>query len=302
MLDLSAVEQNYRSYALYEKGNRSKTVKQTISVVKNLLEFSQVESLDEIETKQIRSFLHSETQTKKWSAKTFRNYRQCLKSFYSWAEEELFVAQNPVTPIKQPRLPIRLPRCLSNEEVKLVFERVRECEWYFELQGIRNEAILAVMTYGGMRFDEVRQLEEDYVDLVAREIRVKEGKNEKDRLIPIGDELWEILNRYMKARKKLGYPSKWFFQSVKSEKRLTAKNLHEFFKKVSKLAGFKVTAHMLRHTFGRLCVEKGINLRIIQTVMGHSDIRTTQIYTFVTSDATKQALKGFSLYENLPKI
>ena len=295
MPDFHSLKDSYRRYALYEKGHRSKTVKQTISVLSRLHEFSGMQNIMALDTKSIRNFLQTQRQEKKWSAKTFRIYRQCLKTFFNWTIDEGYREENPVDEIKQPPLPKRLPRCLTKEQVNFHLENIREYEWYLELQRSRNEAIYTIIVYCGLRLSETQNLGKEAVNLSVGEIFVKAGKNEKDRTVPIPEELEPILENYIKEQKRLGVSSKWFFPSVKSEKRLTKKNMNAVFKKVSEISGIKVTAHMLRHTFGRLSVEADIQTRVIQTVMGHSDIRTTQIYTFVSNQTAKDAMRNLSL-------
>ena len=167
--------------------------------------------------------------------------------------------------------------------------------WHYELEKYRNEAIFATFLFTGMRLSELLNLRCNQVALEQDEIHILGGKNEKDRNIPILPQLKPILINYIRARKRLRVPSIWFFPSVKSDKRLTAKNLHSIFKKISKYSGVKVTPHMLRHTFGRICVESNINMRVVQSIMGHSRIETTQIYTFVSTEASKLGMRDFAL-------
>jgi len=296
MPNLLAVEQSYRRYALHEQGHRPKTLKQTISILEKLAQFANTDELDEINTRVIRGFLHTQREDKGWSAKTFRIYRQCLKTYFQWAVDENWIAENPVSPIKQPPLPARLPRCLSRDQTLKLFAHIHNYRWFMELQESRNEAILAIITYAGLRLSEVINLKIMDVDFHSNWIRVIQGKNRKDRNVPLNPELKPILQRYLNAHKRLGTPSIWFFPSVKSASQLTDKNVQAIFKTVSKASGIKVTPHMLRHTFGRLCVEAGINMRTIQEYMGHSDIRTTQIYTFVSPQQSQREINRFSLF------
>jgi len=296
MPNLLAVEQSYRRYALHEQGHRPKTLKQTIRTLEKLAQFADTNELNEINTWIIRDFLHTQRENKGWSAKTFRIYRQCLKSYFQWAVDENWIAENPVTPIKQPPLPARLPRCLSKDQVITILAHVQNYPWFVELQTSRNEAILAIITYAGLRLSELINLKMTDVDFNSNWIHIVQGKNRKDRNVPLNPELKPILQRYLKAHKRLGIPSIWLLPSVRSASQLTDKNVQTIFKTISKASGIKVTPHMLRHTFGRLCVEAGINLRTIQEYMGHSDIRTTQIYTFVSPIQGQKEISRFSLF------
>ena len=299
MTNTSDLERSYKRYALYELEHTPKTLKQTISIVDRLVSFVGSGDLQGMDTRAVRDFLHTQRETKAWSAKTFRIYRQCLKTYFQWVVDEEWMKQNPIDKIKQPPLPVRLPRCLSKEQTIQLLAHIHNYPWRMELQVSRNEALFAIIIYGGLRLSEVTNLKVLDVDFTAGWICVIQGKNRKDRNVPINDELRRILQRYRKAQQKLGTPSIWFFPSVKSESQLTKKNVQDIFSTISKASGIKVTPHMLRHTFGRLCVEAGINLMTIKSYMGHADIRTTQIYTFVSSEQGKKEIHQLSLYSTI---
>lgn len=290
MPDLQYLKDSYRRYALHEKGHRMKTVDQTLTIFTKLHCFSQAHRIEDLTTHNVREFLYYKKEQRNWSPKTFRLYRQYLKSFFGWIVREQIIKSNPVTPIEQPPLPQALPRCLSKEKALSVMNHVHWHRWKYTLEKSRNEAIFATFLYTGLRLSELRDLRCREVNLKEKELLVFEGKNNKSRIIPIHPKLHQILTIYVRERKRLAAPSLWFFPSVKSEKRLTHKNIQSIFKKVSIVSGTKVTPHMLRHTFGRLCVESKLNLRVTQRIMGHSDIRTTQIYTYVSSQAMKDSI------------
>lgn len=295
MPNLLTVEPSYRRYALHERGHQPTTVKHTLSIVRKLCAFSETYELTGFNTHTIRSFLQISREENKWSAKTFRIYRQYLKTFFDWVVSEQWITDNPVDSISSPRLPINLPRCLNRDEALKFLSSVHHYPWTYELEEPRNKAIIAMFLYTGIRLGELLNLRMDHVDLAKREILIRQGKNEKDRCVTIHEDLLPILVKYCKAAKKQGTPSMWFFPSVRSEKQLTQKNIYAIFRKVSAQSGIKATPHMLRHTFGRLSVESNINMRVIQRMMGHSNIQTTQIYTHVTTEAMKQAMNRFSL-------
>lgn len=295
MPEFASLEQSYRRYALYEKGQRRTTVTQTLRMVRLVCEFARTSEIRSLDTPLIREFLQVERERKGWSAKTFRLYRQYLKTFFDWTVSQRWIKTNPVSEIQSPRLPNPLPRCLSKDDALKLLSHVHWHPWRYELEGSRNKAIIATFLFTGIRMSELLDLRTIDIDLENGELQILSGKNEKGRSLAIHPQLLPILREYRASRLRLGVPSQWFFPSVKSEKRLTVKNLHEVFRKLSVSTGTKVTPHMLRHTFGRLSVESNINLRIIQGMMGHSSIRTTQNYTFVSTKAMKRALAETSL-------
>ena len=167
--------------------------------------------------------------------------------------------------------------------------------WHMKLERYRNDAIFSMFLFTGIRLSELLNLKKQHVYLDNNEIHIMAGKGDKDRVVPILPSLRQSLISYEEARQRLAPPSLWYFPSVKSEKQLTTRNLHAIFRKISDKSGIKVTPHMLRHTFGRISVESNINMRVIQTVMGHSRMETTQIYTYVSSKASTEAMQNFDL-------
>ena len=290
MPNLQTVEQDYRRYALYEKGHQAPTVQQSLSILHRLCEFCHTEELRHMDTSLIRSFLQSMREKKGWSAKTFRIYRQSLKTFFDWAELEGYVTANPVERIGVPPLPAALPRCLTREQALRFLSYSRLHDWCYPLEGPRNEAIIATFLLTGLRLSELINLRVNDVFFDSGELHVLRGKNQKDRIITIHPRLKPYLFSYRTCQSKWGKPSVWFFSSVKSDNKLTPRNVQTVCRKISKSSGVKATPHMLRHTCGRLYVEANANLRVIQSLLGHSRIETTETYTHVSSEAMKAGL------------
>jgi len=296
MKNKPSYEEQYRRYALYEKGHKPYTIKQTISIVKRLTAFFPEHSVDTLTTPIIRDFLLTQREQAGWSAKTFRIYRQYLKTFFDWLVIAEYTMNNPILAIDQPRLPQRLPRPLDTQQTQSVMAQVHWYPWHMELEKYRNEAIFSTLLFTGIRLSELINLRKHHVNLGNNEILIFNGKGEKDRIVPILRQLKPILLAYEKAFQRLGTPSPWYFPSVKSEKRLTSKNIYSIFRKISQRSDIKITPHMFRHTFGRICIESKINMRVVQPVMGHSRLETTQIYTHVSTEASKNAMHDFNFY------
>lgn len=290
MPDISHLLVSYRRYALYERGHRPSTVNQTVNIVNRLCEFARTDNIKMLDTPTIRAFLQTQREEIGWSAKTFRIYRQSLKTFFAWILLQGLRSSNPVSAIGNPTLPSTIPRCLTKDQALCFLAHARSYRWFYELEGSRNEAIIATFLYAGLRLCELINLRSDEVFLEQSEIRITQGKNRKDRLIAIHPHLRPILIAYQFHRQRLGTPSIWYFPSVKSEKRLTPKNIQIIFRRISSSCEIKATPHMLRHTCGRLYVEENVNLRVIQLLLGHSRIETTERYTFVSIETMKMGL------------
>jgi site-specific recombinase XerD len=286
-MQYSDIQQSYKSYALREKGIRSGTYKATEFIVRALCEFSATENIKKHDESMVRAFLQHMSKERVWSPKTFRIYRQYLKSFFDWAIKEQIVTKNPCIGIDRPKLPSRLPRCLTHEETLKILTQARWYDWHYQIEKTRNEAIIAMFVFSGIRLSELIHLKIEHVNLETQELFIDQGKNRKDRIVALHTTLLPVLRSYVIERRRLCKPSQWFFSGVRSNMKLASKNVQGMLRKISIAAGIKVTPHMLRHTFGRLCVDANVNLRMIQHMMGHSDISTTQIYTHVSTKSMK---------------
>jgi len=101
--------------------------------------------------------------------------------------------------------------------------------------------------------------------------------------------LWRILENYISEKKERLQPSQWFFTSIRSTAQLTAKNVQQMCLQVSTEAKIKFTPHMLRHTFGRLCIDQDFNIYKLKEIMGHSSVSTTQIYLSLSKEGIKRS-------------
>lgn len=289
------LQPQFKRYALYERGMKPLTYKSILTSLKMCAECSQTEDTTEWTTEVIREFLIHGREARGWSARTFRNHRQYLMSFFNWAVRTKMCNENPVTDIEKPKLPKKLPRFLTKEQILTITSHIRWYEWRYKFEAVRNETIILMLVMTGLRLAELLNLEFMDVNIPSSEIFVRQGKGEKDRMVPIHPKLLPVLRVYLEAIKKRRKPSQWFFTGVQSAKQLSGKNVRTICKKISLDTGIKFTPHMLRHTFGRLAVEGGFDLYKIKEVMGHSDITTTQIYLSVSTESVKKSFGQVAL-------
>lgn len=223
-----------------------------------------------------------------WSAKTFRNKRQCLKSFFNWCVREGLLKSNPVEKIEKPKLPQRLPRFINKEEALTVIAHAEFYPWRYSFEKVRNLAIIATFIMTGLRLNELINLKVHDVDFQSGEIFVEKGKGRKERIIPIYPKLQLSLSTYINERRRLGAQSKYFFHSARSTQKLTPKTVQNICRKVSGSSGIKFTPHSLRHTFGHLSTDAGLGLYQLKDIMGHSTVSTTEIYSSISKEGLKR--------------
>jgi len=279
----------FKRFALYEKGMMPKTIREILSIVSALSKELSNPTLKSITTSKIREFLYQRKQERLWTNKTFRNYRQYLKTFFDFCLRESYITTNPVEKIEKPKLPKRLPRCLDKQQLDKLLLHLDCYSWYNTLEEKRNKALIRTFLFTGIRLNELLKLKTASVNLEESELKIIQGKGSKDRIVPIHPNLLPYLKSYHKMKKKK--PTEYFFSSIRSDKPLTENNLYRIIKKLRKVTGFHFTPHQLRHTFGKLSIEANLNPFKLQKIMGHSSIETTQIYVYVSDGNLKESFQ-----------
>ena len=215
-----------------------------------------------------------------------------LKIFFRFLKMRLMNDRDPADLIPLPRLSKFLPKTLNQGEVRRLLEA--------NLQGrpfpLRDRAILELFYASGLRISELAGARLENLNLQDRIIRVT-GKGSKMRLVPVGRIACESLERYLTnervhlVAKKTGNE---VFLSIHGKK-LTTQRIWQILKEIAAAAGFEtnVYPHLLRHSFATHLLANGADLRIIQELLGHADIATTQIYTHVEQSRLKAIHKKF---------
>lgn len=198
---------------------------------------------------------------------------------------------------------IELPRTTRKEVAFLdsnEMQRLLATPNIDEQAGLRDRAILELLYSSGLRVSELINLNRNHINLVRREFSVR-GKGNKDRLVFVSDEAAQWIERYLKSRTD-NYQPLFINYSIKHEEldegeetRLTARSVQRFVQRYSGLAGItkKVTPHTLRHSFATDLLSNGADIRSVQSLLGHSNISTTQIYTHITDPKLREVHKKF---------
>lgn len=215
-----------------------------------------------------------------------------IRQFYLYLQKEGLIV-NKTNIIDLPKRGEHLPDVLTKEEVEELFNQPS----LEKKEGIRDRSMLEIMYSSGLRVSELLNLELKSINIELGIIKVI-GKGNKERIVPIGDFAKEYLILYLtKVRKEYDiHHSKYVFLSKKGTT-LTRQFFWKQIKKYAKSAGIvvNVTPHTLRHSFATHLLENGCDLRMVQEVLGHSNISTTQIYTHVSS---KRIISAYDLFMN----
>ncbi len=223
-----------------------------------------------------------------------------LRQFYRFMEREGRVSENPVPAFFARPAALKLPQTLGREDVQRLLHQP-------ELKtplGIRDRAMLELLYATGARVSEMVSLQIYQLNLEGDYVTVK-GKGSKVRMVPFGKWAREALLRYLtevRPRFLKGRASSFLFLT-RSGKPMTRQAFWKLIRRASLAAGIekRVTPHTLRHSFATHLLEGGADLRSVQSMLGHSDISTTQIYTHVTHTRLKEVHRKYHPRERSPR-
>jgi integrase/recombinase XerD len=215
-----------------------------------------------------------------------------LRAFYKFAENEKLLPVNVAENLSLPRRWQRLPKALSNDEIK----KLLTPENPETPESLCDQAILELAYASGLRLSELKNLRLEQLHLDAGFINVI-GKGNKERVVPVGRKAVEALNRYIEiGRPKLVTPkSPAAVFLTRRGTPFAAVTLWLHIKNRVRRAGVErnMTPHMLRHSFATHLLEHGADLRVIQELLGHANISTTEIYTHVTGNRLRDIHRKF---------
>lgn len=210
-----------------------------------------------------------------------------LRRFYRYALRESLVSADPTIRIETPKLPRSLPKSLSEEDV----ERLIEAPDTNTDLGLRDRAMLETLYATGLRVSELVGLQVTELSLSDGVVRVT-GKGSKTRLVPLGEQAVEWLMRYLAEGRPAILQQRLndhLFVTQRGDG-MTRQAFWYLIKRYAARAGITVTLspHVLRHAFATHLLNHGADLRVVQMLLGHADISTTQIYTHVARERLKQ--------------
>ena len=271
----------YRMHLQLEKSLRQNTVDAYLSDANKLVDFlGGDDKALEATLEELRAFLASLADVG-INARSQSRIISSLRSFYAFLKLDGFIESDPAELLRSPKIGMRLPDVLTLQEIDDIINAVD----LSKREGQRNRAILEVLYSCGLRVSEVCGLRLSDLYLDEGFIRVT-GKGDKQRLVPISDRAVAELEAYFVDRNmipiKKGYED-FVFISERLKKPLSRIMVFHFIKELVGLVGIKksVSPHTFRHSFATHLLEGGANLRVIQAMLGHESISTTEIYTHI---------------------
>lgn len=275
------------NYLKIERDVSFHTLRSYSSDLSMFSEFFQSKGVKEIKYFDLRKYL-AHLKTSDYSKNTIARKISALRSWFKFLQQDGYIDENPAGSLSTPRIDKKLPKFLSEEEMKSLLEISPET-----LLDYRDKAILEVLYSTGMRVTELISLDIDDVDFIGGIIKVK-GKGSKERLVPIGDKALISIRKYLEARSEENIPAnrrgrKSVLFLNKNKKRISARSVRRIINKHILRTSRKrnISPHSLRHSFATHMLNRGANLRVVQELLGHKSLSTTQIYTHISTSKLK---------------
>ena len=283
--------ENYLQFLRFEKGLTNQTIQDYKDDFSQFLKYypSKVD-LDDLTSSDLNEFSYDQAINGKSSATITRRIAT-IKNFFLFLESENLKSDLLNTEISLPNKEKKLPEVLSEEEV---IELLKTPDKHTDL-GKRDYALLEVLYSCGLRVSEAEKLQLNQINTQEKIIKVV-GKGKKERIIPIRDEALNAIKDYIyNVRSEKRIVDKNYVFLNRSGKKLTRQVIYSLVVKYAKYAGIekKIHPHTLRHSFATHLLDNGADLRVVQELLGHTNIGTTQLYTHVT---TKTLVKSYDLY------
>lgn len=277
--------QQYLDYLIIEKGlaeNSLLSYSEDLAQFLTFIEKNGITDLNTVDTPAVLAWM-VDLSKKGLSAKSRARHLVSIRGLYKFLTSEKKGMKNPVKEVELPKTGLALPKIMSVAEVEALLDSPDTAT----PRGLRNAAMMEIMYGAGLRVSELVMLRLQDINLEANFVRVM-GKGSKERIVPIGTPAQTITKKWIAEGRPILLKknmSPYLFVG-RAGKPMTRQSFWKIIKKCTMAAGVNknITPHTLRHSFATHLLEGGADLRSVQTMLGHSDISTTQIYTHISRD------------------
>lgn len=299
MKPLPRLVEEYLRHLSIERGLAKNTIssyRRDLAHYLRFLETAQVLAPSEITASTITAFMKSMSESEALSANTLARLLAAVRGLHRFWLFESITRDDPSALIKPPKLPRRLPKAISVFDIEKLLDAAgpdpdRESEEQVDVSRIRDRAILELLYATGARISEITALNLD--DLIDPTMIRLFGKGSKERVVPVGSFAQRALSAYLvRARPQLvskGKGTAALFLNQRGS-RLSRQSAWQIITAAASSANLigDISPHTLRHSFATHLLEGGADVRVVQELLGHSSVATTQIYTLVTVDALRE--------------
>jgi integrase/recombinase XerC len=289
-MELEDQVNRFLSYILYEKGYSRNTIESYKTDFTEFLGYllsRDIKNTSSIDYKTIHRYISSLGE-KELKATSIERKVASIKSFFKYLVREGVIKKNPAALVSSPKKEKRLPVVLEKDEVTRLIDSIPDND----ALSARDKTMVILLYATGIRVSELTGIDLRNVDLSGGVLNVV-GKGNKERVVPLGEKAGKAIRSYLTWRKELagtkGDKNALFLS--KNGKRIQDRMVRYVLDRQIEALSIqkKVSPHTLRHTFATHLLQNGANIRVIQEILGHSSLSTTQVYTHLTVDKLKES-------------
>lgn len=270
----------YLDFLEIEKGLSQNTIDAYRRDLGDFFDYYAELEIDKIQRTQINTYVRN-LHEKEFSATSVTRKIASLRGFFKWVCANELSPVNPTFTLEQPKVPQRLPKVMTMQEINEILNQ--------DLSKIQR--VMLELLYGcGLRVSELVNLKINDYDLKGKFLECT-GKGSKDRIVPMGNKACEAVKDYLPERdflvQKFNLKTKQLLINEKG-KNVTRQEVYTFIHEQGKKIHKAISPHTLRHSFATHLLENGADLRVVQELLGHSDVSTTQLYTHISKKRLKE--------------
>ncbi len=267
----------YLEYLELEKGLSQNTID---AYRRDLYSFAEInDSINNIDRIQINTYIRTLKEKKLAPTSVIRKVAS-LRGFFKWTTSMNILEKNPASTLEQPKVPQRLPKVVTLKEIEDILK--------IDLSELQT-VIIELLYSCGLRVSELVNLKINDIDLNSKYVRCF-GKGSKERIVPMGNKALNALKDYIPIReiilKKYKLNTKKLLIN-ESGRLINRQDVYNFIHSCGKKIRKNISPHTLRHSFATHLLENGADLRVVQELLGHSDVSTTQLYTHISKKRLK---------------
>ena len=303
--------ENFLNNLLAEKGSAKNTIISYKKDLEELFDFLKDMKIKEITTKDLKKYLEF-LYKNNVATSTMARHISAIKQFFNFLQLENIITENPASLLDHPKIQANIPEILTEKEIEKLLDTAKKDKSNY---GIQLYTMLELLYATGLRISELVEMKISDIQKKYRndglytidDFLIINGKGNKERLIPINKTAKDALIKYINLRESLlnGKKSEWLwttmvtFSKDKKDTKVIFKKDNHIARQIfalnlkqlaieSNINPEKVHPHILRHSFASHILQRGADLRVVQELLGHSDISTTQIYTHIADEKLKK--------------
>ncbi len=278
-MDLQILSE-YLDYLEIEKGLAENTLEAYRRDLENFFEFCGDIEIKDIQRNRINSYVR-DLHENHFSPTSVMRKIASIRGFFKWACTDGVLKINPALTLEQPKVPQKLPKVMTVEEINNLLNQNLN----------KLQRVIVELLYGcGLRVSELVNLKTNDYDLKGKFLECT-GKGSKDRIVPLGKKAVEAIKNYLPERdyllQKYNMNTKQLLINEKGHK-VNRQEVYTYIHELGKKLHKSISPHTLRHTFATHLLENGADLRVVQELLGHSNVSTTQLYTHISKKRLKE--------------